>query len=81
MVAVAPRSLDPGVGAGGSLTMVAVEYIVPNSPEVAADPPMLFDRHFHLNTDLDVWVLHAWVWKKNPTGMFEDYNPRVAACP
>jgi AAA ATPase domain len=28
-----------------------------------------------------VWVLHAWVWKKNPTGMFEDYNPRVAACP
>jgi hypothetical protein len=76
-----PESIVYEIGADGSLTMVAVEYIVPNSPEVAADPPMLFDRHFHLNTDLDVWVLHAWVWKKNPTGMFEDYNPRVAACP
>ena len=60
--------------------MVAVEYIVPNSPDVV-EPPMLFDRHFHLNTDLDVWVLHAWVWKANPTGMFMDFNPRVGACP
>jgi hypothetical protein len=81
VVATHPESIVYEIGADGSLTMVAVEYIVPNSPEVAADPPMLFDRHFHLNTDLDVWVLHAWVWKKNPTGMFEDYNPRVAACP
>ncbi len=80
VVATHPEAIVYEVGADGSLTMVAVEYIVPNSPDVV-EPPMLFDRHFHLNTDLDVWVLHAWIWKFNPTGVFMDFNPRVGACP
>jgi hypothetical protein len=28
-----------------------------------------------------LWVLHAWVWKDNPTGVFQDFNPRVRLCP
>jgi hypothetical protein len=44
-------------------------------------PPVLFGQQFHLNTALDVWVLHAWIWKWNPSGVFADYNPRVSACP
>lgn len=76
-----PEAMVYQVRRDGALQLVAVEYIVPNTPEVAADVPMLFGRHFHLNTALDVWVLHAWIWKPNPSGMFEDYNPRVHPCP
>jgi hypothetical protein len=23
------------------------------------------------------WLLHAWIWQKNPAGVFTEYNPRV----
>ena len=29
---------------------------------------------------LKLWVLHAWLWKDNPTGMFSPTNPKVK-CP
>ena len=35
----------------------------------------------HLNENLGVYVLHAWVWKYNPNGVFADFNPRVGDCP
>jgi hypothetical protein len=67
----------------GRLKLGAVEYIVPaadwdatGSPEL----PQLLGRSFHLNEKLQVYVLHAWIWKNNPSGMFEDWNPKVA-CP
>jgi hypothetical protein len=34
----------------------------------------------HAHPYLPVYVLHAWVWKSNPSGMFADYNPDVASC-
>ena len=76
-----PEAMVYEVKRNGRLRLVAVEYIVPNTPAVAANPPQLFGLEFHLNTTLDVWVLHAWIWKWNPLGMFEDWNPRVRACP
>jgi hypothetical protein len=24
------------------------------------------------------WLLHAWIWKQNPDGVFTEVNPRVA---
>jgi hypothetical protein len=33
-----------------------------------------------LNPALGWYILHAWVWKNNPAGMFEDWNPTVT-CP
>ena len=63
------------------LRLVSVEYIVPSAFVDPADPPELFGQDFHLNAELDVWILHAWVWKHNPDGVFTDYNPRVRACP
>ena len=63
---------------GGKLTLVAVEWIV-NQADVS-EPPMLFgDVHFHAFGPF--YVLHAWVWKDNPNGVFADWNPDVAACP
>jgi hypothetical protein len=60
-----------------------VEYIVPAEAWDGAgnsEPPALHGRSFHLNEELGVYVLHAWIWKNNPAGMFEDWNPQVS-CP
>ena len=65
------------------LQLGAVEYIVPQGPWDDAgntEPPMLMGQHFHLNEQLGVYVLHAWIWKNNSAGIFEDWNPAVS-CP
>ena len=63
------------------LQLVAVEYIVPWSAWVSSDPPRLFGRDFTSVTSLQIWALHAWIWRPNPLGMFANYNPRVSLCP
>lgn len=66
----------------GRLHLAAVEYIVPAEPWDAEheELPGLLGQTFHLNEQLGVYVLHAWVWQKNPSGIFEDWNPKVS-CP
>jgi hypothetical protein len=67
----------------GQLRLGAVEYIVPHeawSEGNHADPPSVLGHDLHLNNDLGVWVLHAWIFENNPAGMFEDWNPKVS-CP
>jgi hypothetical protein len=59
--------------------LVAVEYIVPLS--LSNDPPEVLGTPLHENTDLGLWVLHAWIWKGNPDGVLQDYNPNVPGCP
>jgi hypothetical protein len=63
------------------LQLVAVEYIVPWSSWVSSDPPRLFGHDFTSVTSLQIWALHAWIWRPNPLGMFANYNPRVSLCP
>ena len=65
----------------GKPRLVAVEYIVPATEVDPSAPPMLFGRHFHPHPYLPVYILHAWVWRNNPSGMFADYNPKVGSCP
>lgn len=70
-------------GPDGVLQLGAVEYVVPAAAwdaEGHTALPMLFGRSFHLNQALGVYVLHAWAWKNNPSGVFEDWNPNVS-CP
>ena len=67
----------------GKLELGAVEYIVPAAAWDGAgntDPPSLLGQHLHLNQELGVYVLHVWLWKDNPSGMFVDWNPKVS-CP
>ena len=35
----------------------------------------------HLNESLGVYVLHAWIWKHNESGVLNDTNARVGECP
>jgi hypothetical protein len=78
-----PEAMVYAPGPNGQLKLAAVEFIVPaeawdaeGNPEL----PSLYGHSFHLNESLGVYVLHAWVWKNNPSGMFEDWNPKVS-CP
>jgi hypothetical protein len=63
----------------GRLQLAAVEYIVPAEAWDAqhAEPPEVLGQHLHLNQGLGVYVLHAWIFKNNPAGIFEDWNPNV----
>jgi hypothetical protein len=76
--ALAPEALVYEVTKHGP-KLVAVEYIVPLSLSNA--PPEVLGQPLHPNEALGLWVLHAWIWKPNPAGMFEDFNPNVARCP
>jgi hypothetical protein len=60
----------------GRLRLVAVEYAVPIA---AWGPvaPVLHGIEYHRNDALGLWVLHAWIWKNNPDGMFANWNPNV----
>ena len=60
-----------------SLALVAVEYIVPFDQWKSATPPTAFGEAFHRNEALKLWVLHAWLWRDNPSGLHADWNPNV----
>ena len=78
-----PEAMVYAPGPNGVLQLAAVEYIVPADAWDSAgntNPPELLGTSLHLNNDLGVYVLHAWVWKNNPLGILEDWNPEVS-CP
>lgn len=74
----------------GDLRLVAVEYVVFEADWQGDDPPTLFGEHFHRMPGAGesepqnryglpaFFELHAWLWKHNPAGTFEDWNPRVS---
>ncbi|MCI0579064.1 MAG: hypothetical protein L0331_23050 [Chloroflexi bacterium] len=81
--ALRPEAVVYTPGRNGQLRLGAVEYIVPAAEWDAAghtEPPAVLGHHLHLNEKLGVYVLHAWIWRHNPAGVFEDWNPNVS-CP
>ncbi|MFJ8664475.1 hypothetical protein [Streptomyces sp. NPDC093600] len=66
----------------GKRKLVALEYIVLNTGQPR---PGIFDRGFDGPYVLpglgSHYSLHAWIFKKNPKGVFAPYNPRVDCCP
>lgn len=64
----------------GTYKLTGVEYVVGG-----ATRPSLFGQEFaptnlarYGNPAADVWTLHAWVWKGNPAGALEPWNPTVS---
>ena len=79
-----PEALVYELDACGAISgLVAHEYIVPVEAWTSRRPPRrcLFGQAFHRHPVLPLWVLHAWLWKDNPRGMFDDWNPAVRQCP
>ncbi len=82
----APEALIYERGRNGRMRLVAVEYVVLQAAWHDAgnsSPPRLFGRTFVLVDEPNryglpaFYELHAWIWKDNPRGMFDDWNPRV----
>lgn len=70
-------------GPNGKMHLGAIEYLVPADAwdaEGHAELPSAWGHHFHLNPAIGMYILHVWIWRQNPAGMFEDWNPKVS-CP
>jgi len=79
-----PEVLVYATGDDGELELVAVEWIArgPNTvPPGPAEPPVVLGTPLHILVPaVGFHIMHAWVWKTNPAGMFADFNPDVT-CP
>jgi hypothetical protein len=73
--------------ADGGYQIVAVEYVVLKDAWHKAHgsaAPRLFGKPLALVKAPnryglpDFYELHAWIWKSNPRGVFDDWNPRVS---
>jgi hypothetical protein len=81
-----PEALVYEPTSNGRLRLVAVEYIVDQAAWDAThtSAPELFGQEFELLGSPNryglppFYELHAWIWKHNPRGMFDDWNPRVS---
>jgi hypothetical protein len=70
----------------GRLRLVAIEFLVHAEQWDGANPgpPVLGGQHFHyvgapnrLRSPA-YYELHVWAWKKNPNGIFSDWNTQVS---
>ena len=79
-----PEVLVYESGPNGRRKLVAVEWVArgPNSnPPGVSEPPTVLGMQMHILVPaVGFYIMHAWVWKPNPAGMFEDWNPEVT-CP
>ncbi|MGC9522314.1 MAG: hypothetical protein ACP5HG_10610 [Anaerolineae bacterium] len=74
----------------GEAKLVAVEYIIPAAAWAGAEPPEFLGHELKYKTTVGphgadegvtpYYELHVWTWRRNPSGMFADWNPRVS-CP
>src|SRR5688572_29043730 len=70
----------------GRLRLVGVEFLVPAGAWDAAhaSPPTLGEQLFMdrrlppFGADFPNYALYVWVWRHNPSGVFEQYNPAVS---
>jgi hypothetical protein len=84
--ATTPEALVYEPKKNGRLRLVALEYVVFQSAwdKEHKSPPKLFGQKFELIPAGNryglppFYELHAWVWRHNPAGMFDDWNPRVS---
>ncbi len=68
------------------LKLVALEYFIPKSLAPMNQTPMLFGMPFngpmpgHMEGQPEHYDLHSWIWEKNPSGTFNNWNPNLH-CP
>jgi hypothetical protein len=83
---LSPEALIYEPGDGGSLTLIAAEYLVIAQAWDAAHsaPPILSGQRFTRVAAgnryglPDFYERHAWIWQGNPLGTFNDWNPDIS---
>jgi hypothetical protein len=84
-----PEALIYVPDAIGEPELVGVEYVVFADAwnEANEAPPVLLGHELHLVEEPNryelpsFYQLHGWVWRSNPSGMFETWNPTVSCAP
>ena len=61
----------------GERRLVGLEYVIPKDAWEGDGLPTLFGQPLELN-GFDLYALHVWLWKDNPEGIFEPWNPTVS---
>ena len=64
----------------GSMEFLGVEYIVPYDEVSAASAPSFLGQELQFNEHQNIWALHVWIERHNPSGIFAPFNPDVS-CP
>lgn len=73
-----PEILVYNKKADSSFELVAIEYAVPFTQSTNAPEGFTGDDDMWMHSDeFGLWLLHAWVWKYNPDGIFMPMNPDV----
>jgi hypothetical protein len=80
-----PEAVIYDPGRNGRKRYVAVEYVVLKADwdKNHSGRPHLYGRRFELVKEgnryglPDFFELHSWLWKHNPRGMHDDWNPHV----
>jgi hypothetical protein len=76
--ALHPEALIYEPGTDGQMSLVGVEFLVPfTAVPKTGTPPTLFGQKFQVNEVFQVWALHVWTHRLNPSGTFANWNPRV----
>lgn len=83
-----PEVLVYAPGADGKVKLVALEYVIFQDAWYAHHPagsmPELFGQMFMATGSPNryeipaFFALHVWLYEKNPSGMFENFNPNVS---
>ena len=64
-------------GPNGQMNLVGVDYVVPLDQATTA-PSLIGVNLSALGPPLNVWAVHIWAWRPNPSGMFAQWNPKVS---
>jgi hypothetical protein len=63
----------------GEFELTGVEYMVPFSAHPPTAPaPTVMGQELKPFAPGKFWYRHVWAWLDNPSGLFEDWNPRVS---
>jgi hypothetical protein len=82
---LAPEGLLYDVLSGGQRKLVGVEYLVPKTQwdKFHGQPPVVLGQRLSVagSIGLDLptfYSLHVWLYLPNPSGVFNDWNPKLA---
>ena len=75
-----PELLMYEPGPSGRLELVGVDYVIKYStlPRSTMPKPTVLGIDMMQNDGLNVWALHIWSRRPNPSGMFAAWNPKVS---
>ena len=60
-----------------TIRLNGVEYVVPMTAWKETEAPVIMGQKLKRAERLGIWYLHVWIWERNPSGLFADWNPNV----